>query len=212
MAERSIWNIPELWPGSTIYILGGGPGLQPNDLPKLKGKRVIAVNQAFREYPQADLLYFGDGQFYRDNYKAIRGFGGIIVTSYTTAPPDGKGWPNVRRVGRSKRMGIELTKKGFISWNNNSGASAINLAYWLGAKRVVLLGFDMKAVAGKHNWHSHYRKRPTNWNPYPKHLECWSSIMADANRLGIEIVNATPMSAIKEIPIVGFEEVLKNDS
>ena len=82
MPARKPWNIPELWPGSTIFILGGGPSLSKVDLGLIHGRRIIGVNQAFRLGNFIDILYFGDGQFYKDNLKDIKKFGGLIITSF----------------------------------------------------------------------------------------------------------------------------------
>ena len=209
MSTRPIWEVPKLWPGSTIFIIGGGPSLQLECLESIRDQRIIAVNQAFRSAPFADVLYFGDGQFYKDNLIDIRGFGGLIVSSYAQIPGIGKGWPGVRRVGRSIPYGIQSEKQGHVAWNNNSGASAINVAYWLGAERIVLLGFDMKPSQGrKHSWHDHYPKRPRNWNPYPRHMIGWPTIHEDAKKLGIEILNCNEDSAIKEFPIVALKDII----
>ena len=56
-------------------------------------------------------------------------------------------------MGRGKPAGIE-TRAGFVSWNSNTGVSAISLAYHLGVRTIVLLGFDMKNDAdGNSNYH-----------------------------------------------------------
>lgn len=206
MTVRSPWRIPEIWPGSTIYILGGGPSLSKTDLNLIHKKHTIGVNQAFRLGNFVDILYFGDGRFYQDNRKTgIKQFGGPIITSFGSVSD--KGWPGVRRVRRTKPLGIESEHRDAISWNGNSGASAINIAYWLGAKRVVLIGFDMARVDGAHNWHEHYGPRSPKFSPYHRHMRGWPTIAQDAKDLGLEILNATPGSAITDFPIVPLEKL-----
>ena len=39
-----------------------------------------------------------------------------------------------------------------VHFGGNSGFQAINLAFLWGATRIILLGFDCKAVAGKDHW------------------------------------------------------------
>jgi len=205
--QRIPWVIPRLWPGSTIFIIGGGPSLKGMELNCLRLKRVIGVNQAFRVYPWVDVTYFGDCQF-RELAPSINQWPGIKVTSCGRVPELGKGWKGIRRVGRSKNYGIETKKVGFVSWNGNSGASAINIAYWLGASRVVLLGFDMHSDNDRHNFHDFYPTRAKTFDPYKNHMRCWPYIARDAAEVGLEIINATPDSAIKDFPFMKLEKLI----
>jgi hypothetical protein len=73
-----------------------------------------------------------------------------------------------------------------------------------GAKHIILLGFDMRRVDGQKNWHDdHIEKRH---NPFHRHLRSFPAIARDARNLGIEILNATPGSAIREFPFTTVEE------
>jgi len=200
------WAIPKIWEGGTAFILGGGPSLL-SDLSCIHKERVVGVNQAFRLGSWVDVCYFGDCHFYSENLEDLRQFGGLIVSS---CQRDGRGWGFVRRVRRSKDkpFGIESKRSDSIAWNNNSGASAVNIAYWLGAKRIVLVGFDMHPEKGRHNWHDLYPKRQRGFNPYPRHMICWPIIAKDAKQLGIEILNATPGSAIQDFPYIELNEAI----
>jgi hypothetical protein len=124
-------------------------------------------------------------------------------------------------------------KKGHVSWNKNSGGSAINLAYHLGAKKIVLIGFDMQAAshrgprdpADRARVTTHYhgchrleikeenqkkaKKRVRDPNaPYRRFLKGFPAIAADAEKLGIELVNTSLISQIKEIPKKSLKEVV----
>lgn len=207
MEVRKPFSVPELWPGCTVYIIGGGPSLSQMNLELIHSKRVIGVNQAFRLGPWIDVLYFGDCNFYDQNIrKGLQDYAGLMISSCQRIPE--QGWPGVHRVKRSKPYGINVDKRNAISWNNNSGASAINIAYWLGAKRVVLLGFDMHKEGDSHHWHSYYRDRGPKFDPYHRHLIGWPKIAEDAKSAGLEIINATPDSTITEFPFLSLEEVV----
>lgn len=104
--------------------------------------------------------------------------------------------------------GIESQDRDAISWNNNSGASAINVSYWLGAKRIVLLGFDMRMVDGKKNYHTDYKGERKNSSIFERHLRGFQQISEDAKQLGIEILNATPNSAVTQFLFVKLEDVI----
>lgn len=119
-----------------------------------------------------------------------------------------KNIPDITFYSRDLQHRYGLTKRqGYISWNGSSGAAAINLAYLMGAKTVVLLGFDMRRVEGEKNWHSDHKESPVA-SPFSRHLKAFSIIKQDAEKVGLRIVNATPESAIREFPIVSLEEML----
>ena len=205
MENRKPVALPKIWAGATVYIIGGGPSLNDCDLTLIHDKRVIGVNQAFRLGSWVDVLYFGDCSFYKDNIKDIRAFAGLKISSCGRIPV--QGWPGVLRLKRKKPRGIE-TRPNSVSWNGNSGASAISIAAHLGAKRIVLVGFDMRKVEEKHHWHSHYKDRGKTWDPYIVHMKGWPTIAQDAKKIGIEIINATPGSAITEFPFMPLEDTL----
>jgi hypothetical protein len=203
MPARDTWEVPELWPGATVFILGGGPSLADVDLAPLHSKRVIGVNQAYKLGPWVDVCYFGDCGWYGQNLPAIRGYAGLKITSCSRCPE--AGWRHVHRVRRTKPYGIE-TKRDAVAWNNNSGASAINVAVHLGAKRIVLLGFDMQMKGDRKNWHQDYRGEQKNPALFEKHLRGFPHIARDAAALGVEILNATPESAVTQFPFVDIKD------
>lgn len=206
MTARTLWHIPELWPGSTVFIIGGGPSITNVDLSLLHSQRCIGVNQAYKFGPWVDVCYFGDCGWYGQNLPLIRSFGGLKLTSCTRCPS--KGWKHVHRIRRSKMYGLETERRDSIAWNNCSGASAINIAFWLGAKRIVLLGFDMRLDRGKKNYHNDYQGSVNNPDIFKKHMRGFPQIARDALTVGIEILNATPNSAITNFPSVRLEEVV----
>lgn len=100
------------------------------------------------------------------------------------------------------------TRPKFCCFNRSSGGAAINAAYHLGAKRIVLVGYDMNLDADgqMQEWYpEHWRRKSSKG--YHNMLLAFPAIAADAKRLGVEILNATPGSAIKQFPFVDIEDV-----
>jgi hypothetical protein len=206
-------KIEEMWPDSTVYILGGGPSLNDMDLGLLEGKNVLGVNQAYKiKDCRVGACYSGDRRWYTWNKRKIRKFDGILYTSYPKFVPDQE---NVINVGRMTRYGISDKSRSSICWNNNSGGSAINVAYWLGAKRIILLGYDMGKKGRNFNWHNEYPKKPDIDGatgrarlPYRMYLKSFDYIAQDAKRLGLEILNATPAGNLNRFPRVELKDVV----
>lgn len=102
-----------------------------------------------------------------------------------------------------------------IKMGRSSGQTAVSLAVSMGAARVVLLGFDMKATAGQTHYHV---ERPLYT---PEHaaktageyatafLPHWAGWAAAAAEVGCEVLNATPGSALLEFPFVDLKDVLQ---
>ncbi len=204
------WDVPPMWNGDTVYILGGSPSLASENLSLIHNKRCIGVNDSFRLGSWVDVCWFGDERWLDWNRKCLRKFGGVkacCVPSLLTKPPI----QGIKVLDRGRPQGIE-TRRGIVSWNNNSGGSAINLAYHLGAKRIVLLGFSMKVINGKDNWHDlHHVHSKENDSQYPVFLEAFSVICREAYKLGIVLINSTMDSAIPEklMPKIPLEVVVR---
>ena len=183
-----------------------------------KRSRFIAINNSYGDpvYDEkgtlikyiprdfVDIVWFGDPSWYEWHYEWLKDFSGLKVHCSENR------WnrnPELKRLDRTKsRFGIE-TKPGFVCWNKSSGASAINLAYHLGAKRIILLGYDMRKIDGKKNWHQDH-KTHQDLAPFKRFLKPFLRIAEDLEKLGVECLNATEGSAINVFPFVKLEEVL----
>jgi hypothetical protein len=158
------------------------------------------------------MLWFGDSRWLEWHYTrrefmaSWKAFKGIRV-SCVQRIKDHKVIKYVKL--SSTKFGIE-TDPLKVCWNKTSGASAINLAYHLGAKKIVLLGFDMQIVDGNENWHKDHVFQGDKPNPYPLFLEPFKGISEDLKKLNVEIVNTCMDSAIPEtlIPKQEYKEVL----
>lgn len=85
----------------------------------------------------------------------------------------------------------------------NSGICGMNLAYRLSPERVILWGFDMcRGPKGQGYYHDPYPWAPTPATKPGRYLE-WMGAFAKLNRqfktAGIELINASPESAITSI-------------
>lgn len=213
MRERpNSWLVPRLWDDGECFILGGGPSLADVNLDLLKGRRCIAVNNAFKLGKWIDAMFFGDVRWYDWEQRNLAEFAGLKVMGCPTKDVarfiDKPGIKVIER--RNEIKGISTDPK-ILAWNYNSGACAINLAFHFGVKRIILLGFDMQKVQNQHNWHKDYPPPESKtWDPYPRFLRPFPVIAEDLKRLGVECLNATEGSALTVFPMVKLEDVLNN--
>lgn len=93
----------------------------------------------------------------------------------------------------------------------NSGYQAVNLAVHLGASRIVLLGFDMQAARtgdhffGQHRYPGAVNTRAETFRDF---REAFETAVEPLQRLGVEVVNASPGSALTAFPQASLEEAL----
>lgn len=135
------WTIPRDWEGETAFLLAGGPSLHGFDPSILSGWRSIAVNNSYLLHPAADILYFCDSAWYSQHRKSVTSsFRGQIVTlSRLIATRDA----HVLQLKNMGKYGLSLDTAG-LCHGSHSGYQAINLAFLLGASRIVLLGYDLR--------------------------------------------------------------------
>ena len=216
--------IPELWQGQTVFILGGGPSLSNVNFDLIKGRRVLAVNNSYGDPVKnekgeticyeprhwVDAVWYGDVRWLEWHKEGMKKFSGLIG-SCASGHDNKKG---IIHYKRGRQYGLEK-RRGYVAWNRSSGASAIDFAFHLGAKTVVLLGYDMRRVDGKKNWHDDHKSGPPNdgsKDPYDRFLIPFQYINRDARERGFKIINCTPDSAIQVFPIMSLEDYLKDET
>jgi len=222
-SRQGHWRIPRLWPDGECFILGGGPGLRAEKdkdgnyrselVERLKGRRVIAVNMAYRLGDWIPVMFFGDCRWFNWNRAALNNFAGLKITSCERHLDK----PGIKVVKR-KNGPAGITKNPYeVYWNLSSGGCAINVAVHFGVKRIVLLGYDMRPVDRpegdlSYNWHQFYPKKKMGpgkrHDPYTRFMRPFQRMAADLRGMGVECVNATPDSALTVFPIVEPEEVV----
>lgn len=228
-----IWRVPEIWKDGTAVVIGGGTSLIeqfniPADvvskvysgeadisvyspyLSLIHPEHCIAVNMAYKLGDWVDCMFFGDDGFWKKRKDDLALFKGLKVTCMTENNVRDSRVKVILKNSR-KKQGITFTPPGVISWNFNSGASAINLAIQFGAKRIILLGFDMYLDEGNNqHWHKVYKSSlNTVHDTMKKHLSGFPVIAEDIEGKGIEIINCSPKSSIACFPKANIWEVLK---
>lgn len=100
----------------------------------------------------------------------------------------------------------------YIHTGKNSGYQALGLAAVLGARRVVLLGYDfMTAQDGRRHWHGDHPKGLGNAPPsrYPSWARSMNQLAVDLKRAGVEVINASRRTALKCFPRVDLGDALR---
>lgn len=202
------WMVAPEWAGETAYLLAGGPSMRNVPVHRLRNRCVIAINDSFELAPWADYLYFCDKRWWDTRrYKVRNQFAGRKLVTMTNAIE------GVFTLACTGLEGLE-TDPCAIRHGNNSGYQAINLAYHLGAKRIVLLGYDMcLGRNGETHWNYGMRPEGARDNGYDNVLRYtmlphFKTLAAPLEAAGVKVFNACPGSALQVWPIVNPRDAL----
>lgn len=153
-------------------------------------RKVIAVNNTYERARWADYLFALDKDWWK-HYKAQEKFKGKLYSVHNNL------------------KGVEKAPFDIATVNKvrNSGGVAMMLAKYLGATKIILAGYDLKAGRfGKKHWHKDH-PRPlhniTNIEDWPKNF----AKVAD-EFTGIDVVNCSPDTALKLYRLAPLEDEL----
>lgn len=189
---------------SSCIVAATGPSLTPEIAEKCKSP-VIAVNDAWRLIPWADVLYAADPAWWaisRPRSKWHRWDGGEFwscTADNGKMPPDRKQAFDKLDVSIKIHKGREgntfSTDPEWLHFGRNSGFQAINLAIHLGAKEIRLVGFDMQKTGGKAHFFGSHPKELCNDSDYPLFVSAFDE--AARNLKGVRIINCNRQSALR---------------
>ncbi len=213
--QVKLWSAPPVWQGETIVCAGCGPSLTVEQLEECRETaRIIVINDAYKLAPMADVLYACDARWWAWNEGAPQFFGirvglgwdGVEGKLYPQWKNERESFNSVSILASTGQTGLETEDRRGLRNGSNSGYQAINLAIHLGAKRIVLIGYDMKKVNGKDHFFGNRDPLPSP--PYKLFLKAFKTMREPLKELGIEVLNATPNSALKVFPRVSLMEAL----
>lgn len=163
-----------------IIILASGESIKNENLSIIpKDFIVIAVNDTYQLYPDADILYACDAVWWRDSKPDFNGL--KLSISYSL--------DNVELLKTKDENNLkgELDKEfPYIRTGKNSGYQAINVAYHLHPKNIILVGYDM--CGGHFN--------SDRQCPYNYFIPYFETLPEFFRRENIRIINASPISAL----------------
>lgn len=186
------------WRGHTCVVAASGPSLTPVQLPP--DLRMIVTNDTHKMFPAADVLYACDFLWWKLNHK-VAGCKHHWTQDRAAAERFGLNY-----VRHESREGLGRTA---LRTGGNSGYGAVNLAYLFGAKRILLIGFDMKeGPKGEKHWHPDHPKPLVQKQQFHEWIHKFKALADDLKAAGVEVINCTPGSALKCFPTGDLETEL----
>ncbi len=206
-APVPFWNLENEKLDKLVLIIGGGPSHGDLDLELIKNVNFIAVNSACRKVMEVskerDILYFTDNSWAENYLDLIKSWKGKVVTSNRNTKA--RLGNLVNRLDLSFLTEFMMVKIDYVL--ASSGHSATCLAALLGSKRVILIGFENQSINGETHGHKDYKM--SDLGPFKERfLPGWYQLAPRFRELGVEVINSTPNSLLKEFDYLDLRMAL----
>jgi hypothetical protein len=202
--------MPSWWPswrGEPCVIVASGPSAGGVDVEKARGKaHVLVVNNGWKLAAWADALFAIDYAWWK-HWQGCPQFAGAKLSTDHRACRE---W-DLQRIGLNRwDARLELAKLGTVGDLRNSGGGCLNLAVQFGCDPILLVGFDMRVDHGLHFDGAH---PPGMNNPRDNSIATWRRNIDAAARqiqqLGLRVINCSPVSALRNYPVLPFDDALR---
>lgn len=196
-----------LWADRTVYIIGGGPSLIGFDFATLNGGVKLAVNDSVYK-TASDAVFSLDQHWIKMNLLTgkLDTYPGEIFCAVQQNYKFQKELNNLTYLRH--KIGHGLSGNLGAIHGMNSGFGALNLAILKRAKRIVLLGFDLKIqMVGKEektHWHEGYGwyNKDVEVKNYRRWIQEFKDAAMQLCQGNVLVVNANPESSL-----VGFPKI-----
>ena len=203
--------IPRAYEGATAVLFATGPSLTEDVVNTVLEARketeiiLFGCNDAYSIVPALDVHYACDSPWWHIHYHDV--VESVAGDMWTQEPHMSKSrFPGLRRVKGTGRKGLS-SDQNLIHFGNNSGYQLINVAYLYGIKKMILCGYNMSVVNNKRHFFGDHPPGLNRSGNYTGFAKVFTTIKPEA--LGIEIVNATPHTALTAFPKVELADALR---
>jgi hypothetical protein len=187
--------------GKNLFIIASGPGLRELDLAPLKRRLTMGLNRSFMAYPGPyyhcvfDYRLF---ELYPEELKACR----ILFTL------EGRPFGTPLKLLGSQGFSYDLTQGIYSGYTISY--FALQLAVYMGFKRIFFLGLDLHNRGQNTHFFGHdFHSKDHEHTEYPKMIKSFVSVAVELKEKGIQVFNCSEKSKLRCFPYLSFEEAMK---
>lgn len=199
------------WRGECVAIVASGPSTSREQVQLLRNRiHVVAIKQNVDLCPWADAVYGCDEPWWRSR-RGLPEYEGLKLSYADKACSRYHGIKKIEITGKQNDR-ILLQDPGVIGSGGNSGFQALNIVIQFGVSGIILVGFDMDGKSKNPHWYG--RNTASNMsNPNENNFRRWRAAFSNnagqLAELGIDIVNASTISALNCFRRAPISEALK---
>jgi hypothetical protein len=205
------WAHGRPWEGKTCCIVAGGPSTTPEHA-RLASDAfpTMALKDMFVLCPQAKIIYSCDLSWWFERWRdpdfapTLKAHPAIRVAMYYQKLKTGVEDLKYLQCTGPDELDIN---EGCVRHGLNTGFSGLNLAFNLGPKRIILVGYDMRAIGGKSHCYSNHV--PIEPGIYRQYVGTMRTIAPLIKKRGVEVVNTSMESALDCFPKMGFDAAME---
>lgn len=188
-------EVPD-WSGRVVVVVASGPSAARQKLDLVRERfAVVVVNESWRLAPWADVLFSADVEWWH----RAQGWSEFKGAKFTTSRSASVAFPQLRKVNLHAGEGA------------NSGLLAVRMAVVFGARRIILVGFDMTLEGGVH-WHGPHRSLR---NPGEGAVARWRVAMdaaaEDFRSSGVDVLNVSRASVLNNYRRMSLADAIEDD-
>lgn len=219
---RRLYKMDNLHKGRRGFVIGGGPSIR--DIPKeilnvLEQEEItVGANHAFKLFEPTYLVFIDRGYWYNfgKEIRALRKTGHIFYPSKLTDIAGQRGGPKFCQFPHGNEKSHPIAPRSFrarIPTYNNSGVTALRMAYILGLNPIYLLGCDLNKdakMAGDTHFHDCYDAKRKNATKAQRYDAFRESFVKTIEVMRSRVVSCSPVSSLNDaIPYRPIEEVVE---
>lgn len=199
--------IPRIFEGEKAFVMATGPSLNQEVVDRiygLDGWRYIGISDCYRICPYLDLFYACDTRWWNLHYEKVIEWGGSRNGYWCTEQATKKVYPDLHWITGSGGAGWS-DNQNKIHYGSNSGYQITNIAYLLGIKYMVLVGFNMMIVEKQSHFFGDHPKGLSRNTSYHSFASQFDKIKVPPD---MKVINATTPTRLNAFPKMSLEDAI----
>lgn len=201
MAYEKIEDFHELHKDKNCFILSSGTSLNKHDLSHLSRRITIGLNRSFKAFPETHYSCVFDHrlfELYENELKKSR---------YLFTLED-RPWGIPLHLIGANGFSYDLSKGIYSGYTISY--FALQLAVYMGFKRIFFLGLDLQNTKEDTHFFGHdHHSKDHEKTEFPKMRNSFESIAPTLKERGIKIYNCSPYTSLECFPHLSYEDALK---
>jgi hypothetical protein len=201
-------SIPRLFEGEKAFVMATGPSLDQDTVDRIysaSGYRYIGISDCYRICPFLDFFYACDNRWWGLHHDKVMDWGGSRNGYWCTESSTKQKYPELKLI--SGRGGVGWSNnQSLIHYGSNSGYQITNIAYLLGIKTMILVGFNMMIVDKQSHFFGDHPQGLSRNNSYHSFASQFTKINYKA--AGVSVINTAHPTKLDHFPKLPLDEAI----
>ena len=198
--KEGISRFKNLHSEKSLFILASGPSLGKLDLSPLQRRIVMGLNRSFKIYEDSHYHCMMDQRLF-EKYDQLQDHRCVFTL---------KGRPWGIPLHYLGGEGFSLDLEDGIYTGYTIAYFALQLAVYMGFKKIFYLGLDLSNYGGQTHFFGHdFHSANHNDTEFPRMRAAFQKAKAQLDKLGVDVYNCSMESTLQVFPKITFEEAIK---